>query len=158
MNAADILKYGQGTVQQAIDDLPTTAWETAGACGYWSIKDIIAHLASYELVLVDILTSINGGTDTSILNKFIQEGNSFNDTQVEQRKSNSVQDTLAELNNAHAQGMSLIATIPLATRSQPGTLPWYGADYALDDIIVYMYYGHKREHSAQIAAFRDHLR
>ena len=29
--------------------------------------------------------------------------------------------------------------------------------YALDDVLVYMYYGHKREHSAQIAAFRDRL-
>ncbi len=26
---------------------------------------------------------------------------------------------------------------------------------ALDDFLVYAYYGHKREHSAQIAAFRD---
>jgi len=31
-------------------------------------------------------------------------------------------------------------------------------DYALDDFIVYTNYGHKREHSAQIAAFRDGLR
>jgi len=30
-------------------------------------------------------------------------------------------------------------------------------NYALDDVIVYMYYGHKREHNAQIAAFRDRL-
>jgi hypothetical protein len=28
-------------------------------------------------------------------------------------------------------------------------------EYALDDYIVYAYYGHKREHSAQIAVFRD---
>ena len=38
---------------------------------------------------------------------------------------------------------------------QSGTLPWYGMEYALDDFLVYIYYGHKREHSAQIAAFRD---
>jgi len=31
------------------------------------------------------------------------------------------------------------------------------AVYALDDFLVYAYYGHKREHSAQIAAFRDRL-
>ncbi len=39
-----------------------------------------------------------------------------------------------------------------------GTLPWYGMEYALDDFIVYTFYGHKREHSAQIAAFGDLLR
>ena len=38
------------------------------------------------------------------------------------------------------------------------SFPWYGKEYALDDFIVYTFYGHKREHSAQIAAFRDLLR
>ncbi len=157
MNATDILKYGQGPVQQAIEGLPKEAWAKAGACGYWSIKDIIAHLASYELVLVDILTSLSGNGDTSMLDRFIAEGSQFNDNEVEKRKHNSAQVVLAELNNAHAQVMSLIATIPSEMRSQTGTLPWYGTDYSLDDVLVYMYYGHKREHSAQIAAFRDHL-
>jgi hypothetical protein len=54
--------------------------------------------------------------------------------------------------------MSLLVNIPSETLRQIGTLPWYGIEYALDDVLVYMYYGHKREHSAQIAAFRDRLR
>jgi hypothetical protein len=52
----------------------------------------------------------------------------------------------------------LINRIPAERCRQVGTLPWYGAEYALDDMLVYMYYGHKREHAAQIAAFRDRLR
>ncbi|MBA2679688.1 MAG: DinB family protein [Ktedonobacteraceae bacterium] len=158
MNAIDILKYGQVPVQQAIDGLPAEAWEKAGACGNWSTKDLIAHLTSFELILVDILTSLSGSSDTPTLNTYISEGNRFNDSEVEKRKQNSVQMVLAEFNSAHAQVMSLIERIPVETRRQPGTLPWYGMDYALDDVLVYMYYGHKREHSAQIAIFRDHLR
>ena len=61
MNATDILKYGQGTVLHAIDGFPEADWETAGACGVWSVKDIIAHLTSYEHVLVDVLTTLTGG-------------------------------------------------------------------------------------------------
>ena len=53
--------------------------------------------------------------------------------------------------------MSMVDTIPSETLRQSGTLPWYGMAYALDDFLVYAYYGHKREHSAQIAAFRDVL-
>ena len=60
MNAADILKYGQLTALQSINGFPEAEWETPGACGYWSVKDIIAHLASYELVLVDILATFTG--------------------------------------------------------------------------------------------------
>jgi DNA-binding transcriptional LysR family regulator len=51
-----------------------------------------------------------------------------------------------------------VAQLPPETLRQTGTLSWYGAVYALDDFLVYAYYGHEREHSAQIAAFRDHLR
>jgi DinB superfamily len=157
MNATDILKYGQPTVLQTIDGFPESAWETPGACGVWSVKDIIAHLASYEQVLVDILTTFTNGGPTPTLNTYIELGGQFNDSEVSRRKEKTMQEVLAELNDAYAQTMSLIVKIPPETLRQAGTLPWYGMDYSLDDVIVYMYYGHKREHSAQIAAFRDRL-
>ena len=157
MNATDILKYGQATVLQTIEGFPASAWETPGACGVWSVKDIIAHLASYEQVLVDILTACADGGSTPALNSFIELGGRFNDIEVNRRKAKTMQEVLAELNDTHAQVMSLIVNIPPETLRQNGTLPWYGMGYALDDVIVYMYYGHKREHSAQIAAFRDRL-
>ncbi len=157
MNATDILKYGQPTVLSTIDGFPESAWETPGACGIWSVKDIIAHLASYEQVLVDILTSFTDGGPTPTLNTYIELGGQFNDSEVSRRKEKTIQEVLAEFNDAHAQTMSLIVQIPPDTLRQAGTLPWYGMDYSLDDVLVYMYYGHKREHSAQIAAFRDRL-
>ncbi|MGH2480158.1 MAG: DinB family protein [Ktedonobacteraceae bacterium] len=155
MNATDILKYGQVTALQAIDGFPETAWETPGACGVWSVKDIIAHLASYEEVLVDVLSGFVGRHPTPALDKFTELGGRFNDIEVERRKRRTVREVLDEFNDAHAQVMSLAERIPVAMFRHTGTLPWYGMEYALDDVLVYMYYGHKREHSAQIAAFRD---
>ena len=157
MNATDILKYGQMTAIQAIDGLHEAAWEKAGACGVWSVKDIIAHLASYEEVLVDVLSTFVGKHATPYLDKFTELGGQFNDTEVERRKGRTVREVLDEFNDAHAQVMLLAAQIRPEQFRQTGTLAWYGMDYALDDVIVYMYYGHKREHSAQIAAFRDRL-
>jgi hypothetical protein len=157
MNATDILKYGQPTVLSTLDGFPENAWEMPGACGVWSVKDIIAHLASYEQVLVDILATFTNGGSTPALNTFIELGGQFNDSEVNRRKEKSIQEVLAEFNDAHAQVMSMIVKIAPETLRQNGTLPWYGVDYCLDDVLVYMYYGHKREHSAQIAAFRDRL-
>jgi len=91
------------------------------------------------------------------LNSFIELGKQFNDIEVSRRKAKTIQDVLAEFNDTHIQVMSLLVNIPSETLRQTGTLPWYGMEYALDDFIVYTQYGHKREHSAQIAAFRDHL-
>ncbi len=42
MNAVDILKYGQQTVLQTLAEFPEAAGEKPGACGAWSVKDIIA--------------------------------------------------------------------------------------------------------------------
>jgi uncharacterized damage-inducible protein DinB len=157
MNATDILKYGQQVVLQAVEGFPETAWEKPGACGVWSVKDIIAHLASYEEVLVDVLAGLVGRHPTPYLDTFTKLGGRFNDTEVEKRNGRTVREILDEFNDAHAQVMTLAARIRPEVFRQAGTLPWYGMEYSLDDVLVYMYYGHKREHSAQIDAFRNRL-
>lgn len=159
MNAVDVLKYGQQTLLRALDSFPAAAWETPGACGVWSVKDIISHLASYELVLVELLAGFTGGDGpTPYLTAYIETHDQFNDEQVNMRKDLGMEEVLAELNQAHDRVMALIAQIPPETCRQVGTLRWYGAEYALDDFLVYTYYGHKREHSAQVAAFYDVLK
>jgi hypothetical protein len=157
MNAYDVLKYGHLTVLRTIDGLPGSEWETPGVCGVWSTKDIIAHLASYECVLIEVLSGFVDPVATPYLDRYINESEQFNDAEVEKRKSRSPSEALAEYQAAQAQTMSLIARIPPETLREPGTLPWYGMEYALDDYLTYAYYGHKREHCAQIAVFRDHL-
>jgi hypothetical protein len=81
----------------------------------------------------------------------------FNDSEVARRQAKSAADTLAEYEAAHAEVMALAAQIPAETFRQNGTIPWYGAEYDLDDFIVYINYAHKREHSAEINVFRDRL-
>ena len=157
MNAPDILKYGQQTALQAIDLFPAAQWETPGACGVWSVQDVVAHLASYEEVLVDILAGFVGSDPSPRLDKYISLADRFNDTEVQERRSQGREQVRGSLAAAHSQVMELAGRILPEVYRQVGTLPWYGAAYSLDDLLVYMYYGHKREHSAQIAAFQDRL-
>jgi hypothetical protein len=158
MNARDVLKYGHQTVLRTLDGLPQTEWETPDVCGIWSVKDIIAHLASFEHVLVDVLNTFLDGGPTPYLDKMGALGpQGFNDAEVALRQDKTVGEVLAEYNDICAQTMALAARIPSETYRQNGTLPWYGPEYDLDDYIAYSFYGHKREHSAQIAVFRDQL-
>lgn len=158
MNTRDVLKYGHQTVLRTLDGLPKTEWETPGVCGTWSVKDIIAHLASYEHLLVDVLSTFLDGGPTPYLEKMGTLGPlQFNDDEVALRQDKTIADVLAEYNDTHAQTMALAARIPAETFRQNGTLSWYGPEYDLDDFIVYSYYAHKREHSAQIAVFCDQL-
>jgi Mycothiol maleylpyruvate isomerase N-terminal domain len=157
MNAMDVLKYGHLTLLRSLDGFPDQAWETSGACGSWSVKAIVSHLASYERVLEDVLQGFVSKGETPYLAKFTMQNADFNDSEVAARKEKSVQEVLYEYNQVHGNVMSLAAKIQPGTFSQVGTLPWYGQEYALDDYLVYAFYGHKREHSAQIDAFRDRI-
>ena len=158
MNSADILKYGHGTILQVVEGLVEPEWDMPGACGIWSIRQIIAHLTSFEHLLVEILELLlNGNIPTPTLAKYGRLGLAFNDEEVALREELSVADTWAEYEGTCSQTLELITHIPLEMQRQKGILSWYGAEYDLDDFLVYTYYGHKREHGAQIAAFRDNL-
>jgi len=151
------LQYGHQTILDAIDGLPENEWNTPGVCGVWSVKDIIAHLASFEQVLVDELKRRLMDGATPHLDLLIAQGDDFNDMQVAGRQNRTVTDVWEEYTAAYTEVLALAEQIPAETFRRTGTLLWYGQEYALDDLIVYMFYGHKQEHCAQIMVFRDYL-
>jgi uncharacterized protein (TIGR03083 family) len=158
MNAPDVLKYGQLTLLAGLDGLQDEDWETAGVCGIWSVRQIVAHLVSYEAAIADILQSfVDPSASTPTLDRMKADPAGFNDDEVAVRAPLSCTDTLAELTREHARVLDLAGKIAPETYREPGTLPWYGMEYALDDLLVYMAYGHKREHVAQVCVFRDRL-
>lgn len=154
-NIADILKYGHQTVLDTVEGLPNAEWEKGGVCGVWFVKDIMAHFTSFEHVLLDVLNSLRAGGPTPYLDRFGIEG--FNDGEVRKLKNETPMQVLAEYKETQAKTMDLVARIPAEKCRQPGTLPWYGGKYSLDDFVVYTYDGHKREHCAQIKLFRKRL-
>lgn len=161
MNPADVLKYGHLTVTRTLASLPMSEWEAGGVCGHWSVKDIVAHLASYEHWLEEVLSPFAGlNIDTPYMAQLGELGpDGFNDNQVSARKTHTAESVLAEYNEMYTYlAEKIIPAIPAESWSKVGTLPWYGAEYSLDDYIVYTFYGHKREHSAQVDVYRDRLK
>jgi hypothetical protein len=159
MNPEDILRYGHLTVLSTIDSFPREQWHTPGAVGYWSVKDVIAHLSSFELVLVEILRDIIDPCPTPLVDEFKRDGQAFNDHQVDiLRKPMAMEQILDEYKSAHEKVAGLAGRISPNVWKQTGLLPWYGKEYDLEDFIVYTYYGHKREHCGQIQVFQDHFK
>lgn len=159
MNASDILIYGNRTLMATLADLAEPDWDVGGVCGVWSVKDIIAHLASYEHLMAETLNTFlsNGNGLGPNMSEMAELGPAWNDVQVERRRHMTATEVLAEYEEVHEQVRARAVQIPVATYRQNGTIPWYGPGYCLDDFIVYTSYGHKREHSAQINIFRDQL-
>jgi hypothetical protein len=158
VNVLDILKYGHQTLLKSVAGLPEPDCEVSGVCGVWSVKDIMAHMTSYEHLLAEVLNTFLGAEFGPYMSEMAQTGDAFNDVQVERRQNRSMAEVLAEYNDAHSQVMELAARIPAETYRANGTMPWYGAEYCLDDYIVYTDYAHKREHSAQVNVYRDQLK
>lgn len=158
MNAHDILAYGHGTLLSALDGIPHDRWAQGGVCGFWGVKDIVAHLGSYEIWHAEVLQGFLDGGPAPLMEQMRARGNEFNDWWVSTRADKSTDDVLEEYLRAHQSLQELASRVPAEVFPRAGTLPWYGAEYSLDDFLVYSNYGHKREHSAQLNVFKDRLR
>jgi hypothetical protein len=157
VNAIDVLRYGNRTFITTLARVPLAHRTTPGVCGIWSTAGIVAHLASYEILLEEVLLHIADNAPTPTLDRWRAGPASFNDDEVARRVDQPPESVLAEYESAHARVVALAERAPVDQWAQTGTIPWYGAEYSLDDFIVYQYYGHKREHSAEIAVFADRL-
>lgn len=152
MHAPDILRYGHATVMDAFGALPADAWERAGVVGVWSAKNVAAHLASFERALVELFGSLRDPQhSTPTLSAMTRPD--FNGEQVALRRHLTAEATLAEYVAWQAQAAHLAAALPAETYRQTGLLEWYGPAYDLEDFLVYTFYGHKREHAAQLKLF-----
>ena len=157
MNATDVLKYGHQEILKAVEAFPRDQWQTEGVCGYWSAKDVIAHLACYERMLIEMVAVLDGQEPGPVLRQRMELGDRFNDRQVEGCSDQSSTEVVNAYSQAYQQAQQLVADIPTDRLRQVGTMPAYGPEYSFDDILVYQYYGHKREHSAQLFAYCDRL-
>jgi DinB superfamily len=153
MNVTDMLEQSHLQVIQVLDDLPELAWDIPEACGDWSVKDIIAHLASYERVLIDALNTFSGAAPTPYLHKFLSDSAAFDAAEVEVRKYQTPQHIEDEYQELQVQSSALLASIPANTVWQTGTMPWSRTHRCLGDFIHTMC-EHTREHCAQIVRFR----
>ena len=153
MNTLDVLMYGQRTIRSTIDQFGLDDWGRT-ALGVWTAKDLLGHLAAFELRFADQLAPFAGEPVETDLPS--ADPSTFNDDQAAVRQDWPVDRVMGEFLNAHERVMRLAALVPPDVWREVGTIPWYGADYSLDDLVVYQQYGHKREHDPQLGAVLEH--
>lgn len=157
MHGSAMLGYGHDFIVKALDGLDEAYVDSEGICGVWTVKDVIAHLASFELFFIDVLhTVLEIEAATPAIDVMFKLGpQGFNDSEVEKRKGMSYQEVWEEYDTARKKATELWAQVPEEKQRQAGLLEWYGAEYDLEDFMVYSFYAHKREHGAQINIFKD---
>ncbi len=152
MNPIDVLRYGQRDIDRLIDRLRPDDWP-AIALGVWTTKDLVGHLGVFEVRFGDCLAWFLGDADVSAL--MAANTATFNDDQAAIRTDWPVDRVVAEYRAAVVRVMALAERVPGERWTAVGTIPWYGPQYAMDDLLVYSMYGHKREHQPQLEAVLD---
>jgi len=150
MNAAEMLDNVHLRTIRALDDLPELQWDIPGACGNWTVKEIVAHLTSYELALAEGLKAFLGQPSTHMyISRLLEDGAKFNEEEVEKRRYETAQHVMDDYNDAQIQTMSLLEQIPAQKLQQK-----VADDRSLNDFII-SFYNHMNEHCDQIEKFRN---
>jgi hypothetical protein len=149
MNTLDVLRYGQRTVRWTIDRYGPDDWGRI-ALGTWTAKDLLGHLGAFEVRFADQLAPFVGASVETDLPS--ADPRTFNDDQAAVRQDWPVERVMGEFLEAHERVMRHAARISPEVWRETGTIPWYGAEYSLNDLVVYQQYGHKREHDPQLGA------
>jgi hypothetical protein len=149
MNTIDVLMYGQRTVVRTMARYQPDDWSKI-ALGVWTSKDLLGHLGAFEVRFADVLaTFVDAPVVSGLLDAAPQ---TFNDDQAAVRADWTIEQVTDEFLTAHERVMTHARAIPPDRWREVGTIPWYGPEYSLDDLVVYQMYGHKREHDPQLSA------
>lgn len=149
MNTIDVLTYGQQTILRTVARYRPGDWSRI-ALGVWTAKDLLGHLGAFEVRFADVLAAFVGAPVASEL--MDADPATFNDDQAAIRADWTVERVTDEFLTAHERVMTHARAIPAERWREAGTIPWYGAEYSLNDLVVYQMYGHKREHDPQLSA------
>jgi hypothetical protein len=104
------LETGYAFAERTLALVPTEAIGVAGVCGHWSVKDVVAHLTSWEQRTLRWLAEAEQG----IVLKVPEAGfgwdqfDALNDMYYQRSKDRALDDILAELHRVQLEILSLV--------------------------------------------------
>lgn len=129
------------TFRDSFERLTTDDLEVSGVAGEWSIKDVVGHVAAWDLALARALTARDPGPELSD-----RQVEAFNRQQSARRAKRTVAEVLTELEEARR-------TLRDALQSAPDEAFTRGTDWRrrIDTWSVF----HHQEHAAEVKVWID---
>ncbi len=122
-----------------------------GVVGTWSVKNVLAHLASWELVVVQALSErLETGQTPEVMATISADRDSWNALMVDEVDDLTPEDQLAELEWTRAVLMQYLGSLDDATLAK--AQPWSGWDGAVTDYVRDAIAQHERAHGEQVKA------
>ena len=135
-----------GELKRTWHALPDEALVRPGACGPWSIKDVMNHVAAWQEATLHVLPELLQGHKLPAGQYSIEK---FNQRHYAEDKGRSLLASRRRLNRSRRQLLAFLATVPeaqmLDLKSRVGT--W----------VKYATYGHYDEHLVGLQEYRGRL-
>jgi hypothetical protein len=131
--------------------IPAQAQEQKGAAGVWSVKNVVAHLTAWELVVLQALPEMLAtGKRPEVLVTVAANRDAWNEAEVAEGEPLTAEDQVAEWEWAHAVLLQFVRELDEATllRAQP----FEGWDGTVADYLTHEVADHCRAHREAIAA------
>jgi len=132
---------------ESIRGLTDSGMMKSGAVGYWSIRDVLAHIATWEQEALKVLPLILEGKPTP---RYTRYGgiDAFNAREQERKRHLSLELVREELVATHQLLLNFLAELPESAFSSKGR---FVKRLRLDT------YNHYREHADQITKWRAEI-
>lgn len=127
----------------AFESLPDSVLLEPGVVGEWSVRDVLAHITTWEEEVLKALPAILRG---ELLPQYAQYGgiDAFNAREQERKRHLSLSQVRRELATTHQRLLSFLSDVPEKAYAGSRFLRRLRLDT----------YDHYREHAAQILAWR----
>jgi hypothetical protein len=150
----DALEDERENFLDAIDGLSDEAVLEPGVIGEWSVKDLLFHITMWEAELVKLLWQATQGLPPSAVffeGRSMDEVNAAWAAEGQGRDFDRIWDDFQAVRKQTIRRLSAFTDKDL---NDPQRYPWL-KDHPLWDWIAENSFGHEREHTAQIKAWRS---
>ena len=153
----EAMRRGRAEWEELLARVPAARLREPGVEGDWSVADVVAHVAAYELFVGQILIWELRREPRGKVTVFAQEppdlnGDAYNEWVVEQARGWSAEDVLAEEARAYRLLEAAIAAMPEEDLLEPDRFAWL-AGRALAEILPSQAHAHYRMHTTAIKAW-----
>ena len=150
---ADVRRAREALLQ-AIDGLSNDQMYQVGAVGYWSVKDVLAHLVAWEAELVTLLSKLDQYKQRIPPIVDVEDIDEWNETQYRTNAPRSLDAIMEDFHGVHKHLIIAIEKLDNPMLDDNRRFPWMEGE-PLSYFIAETAIWHEEEHAEDILAWRE---
>lgn len=147
------IREARGALLAAIEDLPPDTLLRSHVVGYWSIKDVLAHLTAWEAELITALSQLDNPTHIPGIVE-IEDGEGWNEEQYHISARRPLELVLEDFHGVHKHLLKAVEALDERTLTDARLFTWMEGE-PLSYLIAESATWHEEEHAEQIRRWRE---